>query len=75
MRKYSLPLLKMCTAQQCYQDNQTKENDTGGMCSIYSREEKYTKIWSGYLKGRKHLKDYCRWEDNIEMNLNERACM
>jgi hypothetical protein len=36
--------------------------------------EMCTKLWLENLKGRDHLGDKCRWQDNIKMDFNEIGC-
>jgi hypothetical protein len=47
----------------------------GGTCSTYGGEEMCIEVLVGKPdKNRRLGKPRCRWEDNIEMDLQEEAC-
>jgi hypothetical protein len=52
------------------------KNEMGGTCSTYGWEVKVqTGIWLGKPEGKRPLGRFrLRWEDNIEMDLQEVGC-
>jgi len=47
----------------------------GWVCSMCGgKGEAYIGFWLGNLRERDHFSKWCRWEDNIEMDLQEVEC-
>ena len=41
---------------------------------MWGKGEAYTGFWLGNLRERDRFSKWCRWEDNIEMDLQEVEC-